>query len=246
VNQARRSASILRDNDQPNPPLESYLAGDNCNPSAVSLFVCELPRVPLSDRGRDRHVWSGEALRLLSTPKVSQPALTWMESAGEEDDVSDAPSWVAVGVSVAALLWAAWVDYRTRQETKRAAALQEQAKIDGAISRVVANWAATRLREVTYYVDPDLEELKNSAQRWRVDCREPLAVASGISRVYDLIDQTIKAVSGFEEVIDPIRGGRIVSDSSVVQMALTRMQNAVWESIYKLNELKGPTSQGTG
>ena len=34
------------------------------------------------------------------------------------DAVSDAPSWVAVGVSVAALGWTAWVDYRTRQETK--------------------------------------------------------------------------------------------------------------------------------
>ena len=168
-----------------------------------------------------------------------------MESVEGEGDVSDAPSWVAVGVSAAALLWAAWVDYRTRQETKRAAALQEQVKIDGAISRVVANWAATRLREVTYYGDPELEELKKSAQRWRVDCKEPLAVVSGIPRVYDLIGQTVKAVSGFEEVIDPMRGGKMVFDQNVIQMALTRMQNAVWESINKLNELKTPARRGT-
>lgn len=159
--------------------------------------------------------------------------------------MSDAPSWVAVGVSVAALAWTAWVDYRTRKEARRATAREEQAVIDGAISRVVANWAATRLKEVTFFGDPNLEKLKESAHRWRDLTREPLAAVPATSRVYELINQTVKAVSEFEAVIDPMREEPGNFNPNTVQNALTRMQSTVWESINQLNTLKGSNFRGT-
>jgi hypothetical protein len=170
-----------------------------------------------------------------------------MGRTGEGDAVSDAPSWVAVGVSLAALGWTAWVDYRTRQETRRAAARQDQAVIDGAISRVVANWAATRLKDFTVSGDPTLEVLeglKQSTHRWRLSCAEPLAVASETSLVYKLINQTVKAVSEFDGVIDPMRNRTIVIDGNAVQNALTRMQDTVQDSIHQLSAYKGHISRG--
>jgi len=123
--------------------------------------------------------------------------------------MSDAPSWVAVSVSVAALGWTGWVDYRTRQEARKAAAHQNQAAVDGAISRIVAQWAVTRLREITWHIDQNLKGLKESATRWRRSCTEPLATLATIpetSRAQELIKNTVKAMSEFEAVIDPMRG----------------------------------------
>ena len=159
--------------------------------------------------------------------------------------MSDAPSWAAVGASVVALGWAAWVDYRTRREARKAAADKAQGAVDGAISRVVAQWAVTRLRDITWAIDPDLKALKESASRWRQGCAEPLASVSETPRVYELINQTVKAVSEFEGVIDPMREGKVDFDGNVVQNALTRMQSTVWESIHQLIAVKGSTSRGT-
>jgi hypothetical protein len=89
-----------------------------------------------------------------------------------------------------------------------------------------------------------LEELKESASRWRQGCSEPLAIVPDTSRAHQLIRETVKAVSEFEGVIDPMREGKIEVDATAVQDALVRMQNTVWESINELNTLKAFTSQG--
>ena len=140
--------------------------------------------------------------------------------------MSDAPGWAAVGVSCVALAWTAWVDRRTRVEAKTAAAQREQAAIDGAIARVVAQWGATRLKEVTWFLDSNLDELKQSALRWREGCREPLAILPQNSRAHELVTETVRAVSAFEGVIDPMREGKSPVDGTAGQEAMTRLQTA--------------------
>jgi hypothetical protein len=156
--------------------------------------------------------------------------------------MSDASSWAAVGVSIVALGWTAWVDYRTRRESRKVAVEQKHAAVDGAISRVVAQWAVTRLRDITYNIDSNLDGIKKSAQRWRQGCAEPLAIIPQTSHAYELIRNTVTAVSEFEGVIDPIREGKLPVDATAIQDALTSMQNAVWGSIHQLTALKDSTS----
>jgi hypothetical protein len=145
--------------------------------------------------------------------------------------MSDVPTWAAVGVSCVALAYTARVDHQRRRDAKR----QELAVIDGAIARVVAQWAVTRLREVTWSVDPNLEELKESAARWRDSCRDPLTILPQESRAHALVEDTVKAASAFERTIDPMRAGGIPVDSNAVQEGLTNLQSTISDAVSKLN-----------
>jgi hypothetical protein len=166
--------------------------------------------------------------------------------------VSDAPTWVAVGVSVVALVWTAWIDYRTRQEERNAAARQEQAAIDGAISRVVAQWTTNRrLKEGTWPNHQSPEELKKnlvalskSASRLRRSCIEPLAIVPKTLPAHGLITKTVEAVSEFEGVIDRMLKEETKVNGIAIQDAMAHMKETVGESIEQLNALRGSSSQG--
>lgn len=155
-----------------------------------------------------------------------------------EDGMSDAPAWVAVVVSVVALAYTFWVDQRLRREARKAAADKRQADIDDAISRVVAQWGVTNLKDVNWHIDSNLQELKDSALRWRQGVAEPLAKVPDTSRAHELISKTVKAVSDFERVIDPMREEKVERNWFAVQDAMSDMQNTVWGSINTLTALK--------
>ncbi|MER6145738.1 hypothetical protein ABT174_37980 [Streptomyces sparsogenes] len=93
------------------------------------------------------------------------------------------------------------------------------------------------MKEITWALDANLEEVKKSAARWRQACKESLQALPQNNKAYDLVMQTVRAASDFETVIDPMRHQTVPFDANKVQTALTRLQSTVWESINELNTL---------